>query len=166
MQEKFFGPVLGALAALVIGILTTALSDLGPMVRELVSPTSALVEGFVMRNQAPTVAEVMLDGRAETRDETDGYGQFLFSGVAEGDHCYSIIENPGRTIWIDRFDVARGATEKVVIANYDLAIALPSSGATADCIAAAASRQPIEATTTPALISGGPARPWRRWRSS
>lgn len=162
MWSELWKPVLGGLGAIIVAVLTTALSPLGPTLREVVFPTSALVEGWVVRQGAPAVAEVMLDGREETRDGTDGYGQFLFTGVSAGEHCYSIIEHPNRTVWIDAFDVPRGVTEKHVISQYDIQVARPSSGITRACGATAnppelaeAPAPAPEATAAPAASPAG-----------
>lgn len=154
MKEKFWGEILVGLAAFVIATLTTAFTPLGEVLRELIFPTTLTVEGYVLRGEAPTAAHVMLDGREETRRETDLEGQFYFVDVIRGEHCYSVMELSGSPIWVDNFYIAPGSTEKTLVTSVDVVSANPRRNGSLNCRIAPPE---LLATEVPASTLASPA---------
>lgn len=91
--------IMGVLGVVMASILVGIFTPFGEWIRDLISPTSAVVEGEVQKNgKAVMRAEVILDERPPKR--TDGTGNFFFEKVPTGSHridC-SVTEN-GRLLY-------------------------------------------------------------------
>ena len=98
------GPLVGGLG-LITGM--AFFTPIGEYLRELFSPTLAVVEGFVQKEAKPVPKlKVVLDEKV-TVDTTDS-GKFTFKNVSLGEHAFKVLSENEQLLFSDKFFLVRG----------------------------------------------------------